>query len=620
MHRTTTQRSKRRAARWIAGVAMALTSGVAIAVSVVEFYNTNLDTYFLTADPNEAAAIDSGAAGPGWSRTGSNFNAGGPTPVCRFYGSLVPGPNSHFYTALADECAALKQLQAVTPPSQKRWNFESLDFATTVPAGGVCPADTRAVYRAYNNGFTRGIDSNHRITTSLAGIQQVVARGWGNEGVVMCAPSAVPQAGWWWNPAENGRWFFLESGNTDTQLAGYFYAGDGRATWLSSVGPNADPYSYSGRLLGYRDGQTLFGDYKPPAAPTDAGSVALTFSNDTHAGLTWPGGVVPLERASFGTGAAPFQPDTGWWSNPDENGRAYSIEVQGDSLFAGAYMYDDSGNPVWYYSSGKMATPTTYEGQWLQSANGQTLAGPWQPHGAPIPVGGLSIEFTAIDEASLTFTENAAAVAARAQPKRIKTITVKRNRPVKPNTLPARFDGNFTQTHFDEHTIAAGVRGTTTTTVKGNLTWELPDGNDLAFLPTLKRPQAFYKPTGAEKPLTLDLDITLAGPGQTCNGKIEGLQLPLPPSASGSSLEVNGYGQYRLKMDFTAYSGSFTGVCRDEHGQESEVQIPALVPVAFNFEGTMVYGVTGGGRSETTIGTDHITVTSRFSFAAASAN
>lgn len=34
----------------------------------------------------------------------------------------------------------------------------------------------------------RGIDSNHRITTSLASITEVVNKRWKNEGVVMCAP------------------------------------------------------------------------------------------------------------------------------------------------------------------------------------------------------------------------------------------------------------------------------------------------------------------------------------------------------------------------------------------------------------------------------------------------
>lgn len=155
---------------------------------VIEFYNTNLDNYFITIDANEAAAIDAGSAGPGWVRTGNTFNSGGSTPVCRFYGSQSPGPNSHFYTSQGAECAGLKNLQVTTPVTDKRWNFESLDFLTTVPINGNCPTGTMLVYRAYNNGFARGVDSNHRITSSQSAIQQVVARGWSNEGVVMCTP------------------------------------------------------------------------------------------------------------------------------------------------------------------------------------------------------------------------------------------------------------------------------------------------------------------------------------------------------------------------------------------------------------------------------------------------
>ncbi|MEO8133563.1 MAG: hypothetical protein ABI831_06285, partial [Betaproteobacteria bacterium] len=61
--------------------------------TVAEFHNSTLDHYFITADPNEMAAIDSGGAGPGWARTGAPFLAGGATAVCRFYGSQAPGPN-----------------------------------------------------------------------------------------------------------------------------------------------------------------------------------------------------------------------------------------------------------------------------------------------------------------------------------------------------------------------------------------------------------------------------------------------------------------------------------------------------------------------------------------------
>ncbi len=156
--------------------------------AAVEFYNTPLDNFFITADPVEAAAIDNGSAGPGWARTGNRFPSGGGIAVCRFYGSQSPGPNSHFYTASATECAGLIALQASTPASVPRWNFESYDFLTNLPANGACPAQTVPVYRAYNNGFARHVDSNHRITNNLAAIQSVVARGWIYEGIVMCAP------------------------------------------------------------------------------------------------------------------------------------------------------------------------------------------------------------------------------------------------------------------------------------------------------------------------------------------------------------------------------------------------------------------------------------------------
>lgn len=166
-----------------------INAGSGTAGYVVEFYNTHLDHYFITADANEAAGIDGGSAGPGWSRTGYTFKSGGDTPVCRFYGSLSPGPNSHFYTVDPGECNFLKELQASTPATEKRWNFESLDFFSTPSTNGACPGGMAPVYRAYNNGFARGVDSNHRITGSPAALQEVVARGWIDEGVVMCAPN-----------------------------------------------------------------------------------------------------------------------------------------------------------------------------------------------------------------------------------------------------------------------------------------------------------------------------------------------------------------------------------------------------------------------------------------------
>ncbi|MBP8295515.1 MAG: hypothetical protein KAX84_05360 [Burkholderiales bacterium] len=157
-----------------------------ITTSVVEFFNSGLVHYFITADPNEAAAIDAGAAGPGWTRTGQTFKSGGPNKVCRFYGNpdLNPatgtrrGPNSHFYTIEAAECAAVKL--------DDGWRFESYDF-NGWPIGSLgCPEDTQPVMRAYNNRFAQN-DSNHRYTTSVAIYDQMIAEGWTGEDTVFCA-------------------------------------------------------------------------------------------------------------------------------------------------------------------------------------------------------------------------------------------------------------------------------------------------------------------------------------------------------------------------------------------------------------------------------------------------
>ena len=85
------------------------------------------------------------------------------------------------------ECNGLKAAQNL---NAKSWFFESNDFNTTPATNRTCPVALVPVYRAYNNGFARGVDSNHRITSSLAAITEVVAKGWSNEGIVMCAPAS----------------------------------------------------------------------------------------------------------------------------------------------------------------------------------------------------------------------------------------------------------------------------------------------------------------------------------------------------------------------------------------------------------------------------------------------
>jgi predicted dienelactone hydrolase len=150
---------------------------------VVEYHNANLNHYFITAEPAEAAMLDAGILVPGWVRTGFNFKAWAPESprglsACRFYGTPGVGPNSHFYTLNADECALRK-----TDPF---WTYESIAFQAFPTSGEDCPADLMLVNRMYNNGM--GGQANHRYLTSHSEVEVMKTRGWILEGPVFCTP------------------------------------------------------------------------------------------------------------------------------------------------------------------------------------------------------------------------------------------------------------------------------------------------------------------------------------------------------------------------------------------------------------------------------------------------
>ena len=159
-------------------------------IPVVEYYNVDLHHYFLTAHPDEMAAIEAGSAGPGWTRTGWSFSAYPALSatcfgdcgvrVSRFYSAFS---NSHFYTADAAEAAGIQH-----PGSE--WMFERQEFQVPVPdAQGHCQAGQVPVFRLYNNRFAFH-DSNHRFVTDTGERAKMVAQGWIDEGVRFCALAA----------------------------------------------------------------------------------------------------------------------------------------------------------------------------------------------------------------------------------------------------------------------------------------------------------------------------------------------------------------------------------------------------------------------------------------------
>jgi len=157
-------------------------------VTVVEFYNAELDHYFITYVPAEIALLDAGTTIRGWTRTGKSFKAyataqTGTTDICRIYIIPVRG-DSHFFGRGQTECNN-------TMMAHPDFILEEPKFmAMILPVAGGCPAGTVAVYRVFSN----RPDANHRYTIEQATRAAMVALGWLAEGdgpdlVVLCAPA-----------------------------------------------------------------------------------------------------------------------------------------------------------------------------------------------------------------------------------------------------------------------------------------------------------------------------------------------------------------------------------------------------------------------------------------------
>ncbi len=168
---------------------------VAATTAVIEYYAPTLEHYFMSAWPDEIAALDPGNA---FERTGERFRAwlraadapAYAVPVCRFYAS---GPNSHFYTADPGECQYLKSLEqkqradaAAKGQAFPGWQFEAIAFFAVAPQDGACPANTQPVYRTYNSRAAEN-DSNHRFMVRQV-VRDAMMMSWYEEGLAFCAP------------------------------------------------------------------------------------------------------------------------------------------------------------------------------------------------------------------------------------------------------------------------------------------------------------------------------------------------------------------------------------------------------------------------------------------------
>lgn len=162
-------------------------------ITLVEYYHSLFDHYFVTPVPAEIALLDAGQPPfQYWSRTGFSFdayaNAGAPAASvanCRFFNDHFAPKSSHFYAPRGFGCEATLSLFP-------DWYLEDgALFNTMLPdAAGNCPVGTVALYRLYNQG--QGGAPNHRFVTSLSERQKMINQFWVPEGNGIGVGNCVP--------------------------------------------------------------------------------------------------------------------------------------------------------------------------------------------------------------------------------------------------------------------------------------------------------------------------------------------------------------------------------------------------------------------------------------------
>ncbi|QDQ27275.1 hypothetical protein FNU76_13375 [Chitinimonas arctica] len=217
-----------------------------------------------------------------------------------------------------------------------------------------------------------------------------------------------PESGWWWNPAEGGRGFMLERQGDQIFMAGFLYEDDGRATWFVSQCKLSAAGDCDGSIDRYRGGQSLTGSYKTPTS-TRQGQLRLQFNSPDHGTLTWPGGVVAIERFPVVADGVKQASLANWWWNPAEGGRGFAIEFQGDKAFIATFTYEADGEPVWFLADGTLTDSdgaTVFRGRWQRYANGQSMRGAFRSPTVTEPnVGSLVMSFRSTEQASLTLPD-----------------------------------------------------------------------------------------------------------------------------------------------------------------------------------------------------------------------
>ena len=162
-------------------------------------------------------------------------------------------------------------------------------------------------------------DATLAFTTSSTGTLTVVPMGGGSpvsislQAFPISTPTAFTpssgafQNGWWWNPAEGGRGYFVEMQGTQAFIGSFMYADSGQPTWYVSSATLEGPATVSGPLDQYSGGQSLLGGYKlATKSSISPGTMSFRLTSANTGTLILPNSAtVNIVRFSFNPSTTP---------------------------------------------------------------------------------------------------------------------------------------------------------------------------------------------------------------------------------------------------------------------------------------------------------------------------
>ncbi|HEX4779836.1 MAG TPA: hypothetical protein VH301_03725 [Usitatibacter sp.] len=235
-------------------------------------------------------------------------------------------------------------------------------------------------------------------------------------GAAPVSPAAL--SGLWWNPDESGWGIgFLQRRNVIFG-AWYTYDSAGKPKWYvaSNCALPSGTTGTNGTCTGtlYQvSGPTFFGSNFTPGLEQVAavGSLTVAFANANSATMTYSvngqGRTVPIVRQAFQSGSTtPAVDYTDLWWNAAESGWGMVITQQYGVMFLAWYVYDNSGNPVWYVAPQCLVVGSSCSGT-AYTTTGPPL-GPTFDRNAvhATAVGTIAVTFSDANNAAVNYTIN----------------------------------------------------------------------------------------------------------------------------------------------------------------------------------------------------------------------